>query len=118
VLAATELPWVGGAFRGRAIGLPPTAIALAVTGFAQLALPLAQVLPQGASGCVALAAPDLLEIAPQNGGIASTRLGLPNAPALAGLRLHHQVVPFELDTSGNITAVTSTNGLALTVGVF
>jgi hypothetical protein len=32
--------------------------------------------------------------------------------------LHHQVVPVELDVLGQITALTSTNALVLTVGAF
>ncbi|MEO6595730.1 MAG: hypothetical protein ABIP94_13345 [Planctomycetota bacterium] len=52
---------------------------------------------------------------PSNGGT-DTQLSLPNAMSLTGLVSHHQVVPIEFGASGNITALSSTNALTLTIG--
>lgn len=117
VLVATALPWIGSTFRGRATGMPAAAVALAVTGFQPLALPMPGVLPQGVAGCTLLASPDLLDATLPAGGVAVTQLGLPKTTSLAGQLLHHQVVPLELDLAGNLVAVTGTNGLTLTIGV-
>jgi hypothetical protein len=46
------------------------------------------------------------------------RFAIPNTTALAGQIVHQQVVPIELDLQGNIVAVTSTNALRATIGVF
>lgn len=116
-LVATALPWTGGAFRGRAAGMPAIAVAIAVTGFSTLAVPMPAVLPQGAAGCTLLVGPDLLDAALPIAGVVTTQVVLPDSPALAGQRFHHQVVPLELDAAGNLVAVTGTNGLALTIGV-
>src|SRR6187399_2559827 len=43
---------------------------------------------------------------------------IPNTMAIAGQVLHQQFVPVELDAQGSITALTSTNGLTLTIGTF
>jgi trimeric autotransporter adhesin len=117
VLAATALPWVGATFRARATGMPAVAIALAVTGFTQVAVPMPTVLPQGIAGCTVLVSPDLLDLTLPNGGIVTTQLVLPATMSLAGQSCHHQVVPLEMDLLGNILAVTATNGLTLTIGV-
>lgn len=116
VLDAVALPWTGSTFRARATGMPTFALALAVTGFTPLAVPMPAVLPQGVAGCSALVSPDLLDLVLPAGGIATTQLGLPATVSLAGQVFHHQVVPLELDLAGNIVAVTSTNGLTLTIG--
>lgn len=117
VLTATALPWAGGTLRARASGMPANGIALAVTGFAPLALPMAAVLPQGVAGCTLLASPDLLDALLPIAGVVDTQVALPNTPTLAGQVLHHQVVPLAFDLAGNLVAVTGTNGLALTIGV-
>ncbi|MFO1078223.1 MAG: hypothetical protein U1E73_10935 [Planctomycetota bacterium] len=117
VLATVELPWVGGAFRGRATGIAPNGLVFAVTGFTPLQLSLPQLLPQGLPGCSILANTDLVLFTPAAGGVADTRVPLPNSPALAGVTLFHQVVALELDAAGAFTAVSSSNGIALVVGV-
>lgn len=116
-LAATALPWTGGRFRARATGMPNVAIAIAVTGFTQLAVPLPAVLPQGLPGCTVLVAPDALDLALPIGGVVDTQIALPATVALAGQSFHHQVVVLETDLAGNILAATSSNALTLTIGV-
>ena len=48
----------------------------------------------------------------------ATSLTLPNDIALAGQIIHHQVVPIEFDLGGNLSALTSSNALVLTIGTF
>ncbi|HEX6812348.1 MAG TPA: hypothetical protein VF384_12040 [Planctomycetota bacterium] len=117
VLTATTLPWAGSAFRSVATGVPGNALALSVVGFTTLSIPLGAILPQGVPGCSLFVSPDLLEIYLPAGGLVSTQLAIPNAVALAGQVFHQQVVPIEFGTPG-ITALTSTNALSLTIGVF
>jgi hypothetical protein len=118
MLAATELPWTGGTFRAQATGLPLSGFAVAVTGFAAAAVPLASLLPQGVAGCSLLASPDVVDVVLPAGGAAATALAIPAAQALAGLQLRHQVVPIETAANGAFVSITSTNLLALTIGVW
>lgn len=117
-LRATQLPWIGSAFRGAATGMPATGLALGVTGLTQISIPIASLLRQGLPGCDLLATLDLLEVVTPQLGQAHTVLVLPALSSLIGQVLHHQVVAFELDTGSNLVAVTGSNGLRLTLGVF
>lgn len=114
-LAARGQPWLGGTFRADATGLPPTGLALGVTGLSGLALPLASVLPSP-SGCELLTSVDATELLVIAGGTVTTSLPLPSTPALVGATLRHQVIPFDLDANGTIVSVTSTNALQLVLG--
>lgn len=118
VLTVRELPWLGGAFVGTTTGLPAAAIAFAVTGFSQIATPLPVLFPMGTPGCLALAAPDSAELLFESGGAVRSRVAIPDQVNLIGLPFHHQVLPFELDALLAVTAVTASNALRLTVGVF
>ncbi|HEX6812732.1 MAG TPA: hypothetical protein VF384_13985 [Planctomycetota bacterium] len=117
VLGATALPWVGNTFRAVTTGVPATAVALAVSGFGTASIPLASLLPEGVAGCLLLVTPDLIEARLPVAGIATSTLAIPGSAALIGQTLHHQVVPVELGAAG-ITALTSSNGLTLTIGSF
>ena len=46
------------------------------------------------------------------------QLALPNTQALAGIAVHQQMVPFEVDPALNVIAVTATNAIAATIGSF
>ncbi|MCU0866504.1 MAG: hypothetical protein MUC36_22190 [Planctomycetes bacterium] len=118
VLGATSLPWIGTSCTAVATGMPSLGLALAVTGFTSQSLPLPAILPAGVAGCTLLVSPDLLEVRVPTAGSVTTAIAIPNTVALATQTFGHQVVPFELDAVGGITAVTSTNALALTIGVF
>lgn len=118
VLAATALPWIGATFRARGTGMPALGLVVAATGFSTLSLPLSAVLPQGQLGCNLLVSPDLLAVLLPVAGIADSQIALPNTASLVGQSFHHQMVPLELDVSSAITAITSTNALAATIGVF
>ena len=117
-LAATSLPWTGSTFRSVATGMPAVAIALGVFGFGTTSVPMSSILPQGVPGCALLVTPDLVEPYSPAAGIAQTQLVIPNTVALAGGVLHQQVVPIELSGAGDITALTGTNALTLTIGSF
>jgi hypothetical protein len=118
VLAATALPWIGSTFRARATGMPALGLVVAATGLTTQSLPLSSLLPQGQPGCDLLVSPDLLDVLLPVAGTANSQLALPNTPSLVGQSFHHQMVPLELNLSSAITAITSTNALTATIGVF
>ncbi|MBL8725811.1 MAG: hypothetical protein JNK49_17340 [Planctomycetes bacterium] len=116
VLAAESLPWVGSTCRARAIGLPSQGLALDLIGLGTVALPLAQVLPQGGPGCVLQVDALVCRLGVPSGGQLQAQISIPNAVAFAGVVLHQQVLPLELDALGLVTAATSTNALQWTIG--
>lgn len=118
LLQATALPWIGGTFRAFASGLPPTTFALSVFGLQSVSIPLASVLPLAAPGCTLIASPDAVVVGIATAGGFATELPIPNAPALAGLVLHHQVLGLEVDPTLTIVSLAASNSLILTVGVF
>lgn len=118
VLAARDLPWLGGVCTSIATGMPATGLALEVLGLGTAATPLAAILPQGQPGCTLLVTPDVLAAHVPNAGTVMTSLAIPNAAALVGATLHQQVVALELAAGGAITALTATNRLTLTIGSF
>ncbi|MGB3968291.1 MAG: hypothetical protein WBO45_16265 [Planctomycetota bacterium] len=118
VLTATTLPWTGTTFRAMATGMPNNALALGVLGLAPATTPLSTILPQGVPGCTLLVSPLVLDLHVTTGGSLPTQFVIPNSAALANRVFHHQLVPIETDTLGNITALTSTNALTVTIGVF
>lgn len=117
-LTATALPWVGSAFRASAKGMPPLAFVAVVTGFTQLAIPLSAAVSQALPGCQGLVTADAVDVLLPVAGAVETQLAIPPVAGLAGVVVHQYLVPFELNTSGQVTAITSSNALALTVGVF
>lgn len=117
-LVATSRPWLGGTFATAGSGLPANAIVAVVRGFAPASLPLVSALPQGQPGCVLHVAPELLDVVVPLNGAAAASLPLPAVPSLVGLTFGEQWVPLELGPSLEIVAMTSTNSLRMTVGVF
>lgn len=118
VLTATHLPLLGATFRARGTGMPPIGLVLTVTGFTSTSLPLSLVLPQALPGCTLFANADFLDVAVPAAGVATSALPFPVNPTLVGAAFFHQYVPLELDLAFNITGVTATNALALTIGTF
>jgi hypothetical protein len=116
--AATALPWLGATFRAEASGMPANGFVAAVTGFSQLSLPLSLVLPPALPGCQGLVSPDAVEVLWPIAGRVQTQLAIPPNLALVGLALHQYVVAFEFGGAGQISAITSSNALTLTVGSF
>ncbi|MGB3969010.1 MAG: hypothetical protein WBO45_19915 [Planctomycetota bacterium] len=117
-LAMTSPALVGSTFRATGTGMPPLGLVLAVTGFTSTSLPLNFVLPQALPGCTLYANPDVIDVLVPAAGSAQWSLALANSPALVGVVFFHQFVPFELDLLFNITAVTASNALQVTVGTF
>jgi hypothetical protein len=117
-LAATSLPWIGATFTSVATGLANPAIGVEVLGLSASSVPLASILPQGLPGCTLLVTPDLLVTVIPSGGSSALSQPIPSAPAIVGQMVRQQLVVLELSTFGGITAVSSTNALALTIGSF
>ncbi|MEZ6036081.1 MAG: hypothetical protein R3F29_01285 [Planctomycetota bacterium] len=118
VLTATTRPWIGSSYRARATGMPPFGIAIDVHGFAPMQWPLDAILSEALPGCELLVVPDSLHLALPNAGAVELLIALPNALSLVGLVFQQQVVAVELDPSGAIAALTSSNALELTIGAF
>jgi hypothetical protein len=118
VLTATTLPWTGSTFRAVATGMPAQALVLSVYGFTPVSIPIASVLPQGLPGCDIHMLPDFIDVLLPAAGAVQTQLAVPDDVALAGLVLHHFVVPFEVDATLQVLAITSSNALTLTMGSF
>lgn len=117
-LTATSLPWTGSTFTSLATGMPSNALALGVRGLSTMSVPLSSILPQGVAGCTLLVTPDLLDLLLPAAGSVQTQFAIPNTVVLAGQIVHQQIVPVELGALGDITALTSTNRLTLTIGMF
>lgn len=72
----------------------------------------------GLPGCTVLVADEILIEFLVGAGAVDSHIDIPNDTALVGTAFYHQIVPVELDGGGEIEALTSSNGLMLTVGVF
>jgi hypothetical protein len=120
VLAPSTLPWIGATFQATASGLPSPCLACVVFGLTPLAPPLAlaAVLPQAVPGCFLHTSPDLILASYETTGTLTTQLAVPNAPSLVGATFQNQVVSLQVDAGLQILAITSTNGLAMTIGAY
>jgi hypothetical protein len=114
-LGATSWPLLGGRLTSFATGLPSLAIGAAIVGLSQTSVPLPLLLPQGQPGCNLLATPDATVFLPAISGQVAFGLDVPNAPALVGVLLQHQILILETPALG-LGPATATNGLSLTVG--
>lgn len=118
VLAALDSPWVGANYRVRAYGMPANSVAVHATGLAQATVALPPLLPQSLPGCQLLTSAEVLGLALPNGGIAEPRLQLPNDVALVGRTFYQQVLAVQIGVGGDLLTVSSSNGLAATIGAF
>jgi hypothetical protein len=112
------LPWIGSTFRGRSTSIPTPSIVAVVTGLAAMNLPLNSLLPPSPLGCNLLVTPDLVEIATSISGTVDTALPIPNNPTLVGITLFQQLVLAEVGPNLTFVEITSSNSLALTIGMF
>ena len=117
-LTATSLPWTGATFRATASNLPGLSLGLAVTSLQPNTIALGLLFPEAGPGCDGLIQPDLTELLLPTAGSAETHVALPDNPAFAGLLLYQYVFVLEFDAIGNLSALTSTNRLALTIGTW
>ena len=116
-LAALTGPWLGSSYRYRGDGLPAIALGLNVFGLLGSNIPLANILPQGLPSCSLAASPDLLQLLVPTAGAVAGELVVPSQVSLIGFVLQQQLIALDL-AGGAITAVTSSNRLTLTLGVF
>jgi hypothetical protein len=115
-LAVDRLPWSSRNCTFTASGFAQGGLGFGCYGFVQANTPLSVLLPAGGLGCSLLLNPDVTSLLLPIGGSASMTLTVPAATAYAGLVLNAQAIGLEFDTSGNVSLMTSTNGISLTVG--
>lgn len=116
-ITTDTLPWIGSTFRTTTTGIAPVSLCLGLTGFSQLSVPLAAVLPQGQPGCSLLSSFDVIDLLPSGpNGTATSALVLPNSPSLVGGQFFQQSVPLEFDLQFALVSVSSSNALALVIG--
>ncbi|MBL8734753.1 MAG: hypothetical protein JNN13_20420 [Planctomycetes bacterium] len=118
VLAATRAPLLGTTATMVGTGMPTFGLVLAITGIAPVSLPLSLVFGEALPGCTLYVTPDFIDVLLPVAGQAQTVLVVPNTPSLAGAAVLHQYLPFETDALLQLTAITATNALQLTVGGF
>ncbi|MBI5852151.1 MAG: hypothetical protein HZB39_14145 [Planctomycetes bacterium] len=109
------LPWMGQSFVLQVSGVSPTAILLfgwSDTAFGSLTLPL-PLASLGAPGCSLLASPDAV-FGVVAMPIATFPVTVPYLPPVAGLTFFAQSV--SLDVAANQLGITTSNGLAMTIG--
>ncbi|MCA8976547.1 MAG: hypothetical protein KDC98_17635, partial [Planctomycetes bacterium] len=80
-----------------------------------LPLPLIALHPAAGVGCNLLARNDSVLFLVNSGGTATTSLSTPNVAAFAGLQMYEQIIQLEL-AGINITSMTASNGLEITLG--
>jgi len=114
-LAATAMPFVGATFRAQATGFTANAVGVSVLGLGTTNVPLATIDPASLPGCSLLVTPDVVAIVLPSGGATTQQLGIPNTVALAGVTFAHQVGQFDGPGTPSYS-VSSSNGLALTIG--
>jgi hypothetical protein len=112
------LPWLGATCRTRGTGLPASALVAAITGVNPWSLALGSVFPQAQPGCTLHATPDAIMFGQAANGAFDYAFAIPNTQALVGVTVFHQLVVQELGPQQQVLAMTATNALQLTVGVF
>lgn len=113
---ASDLPWVGTTFTARISGLSTTSLVIGVIGATSVSIPLSALHPAGRPGCSLLANLDVTLPVTNLGGFADLSVPLPNVAFFAGNTLFEHALQVELSFP-TITAITSPNALALTLGV-
>ena len=74
--------------------------------------------PQFGTAGSLLVTPDLLTLLVPQGGTVTTSYTISDNPAFLGFVFHEQVAPIEFDATGNLVAVTASNGVTFTKGAF
>jgi trimeric autotransporter adhesin len=117
-LVADTLPWLGGTARSTCYGASPNALALDLFGCQSTQIPLFQLHPLGAPGCLLLTSVDAFRLRIPAASVGAPALLVPPVPSLLGLSVHQQVLLAEYDGSQRFTRLTGSNGLRWTVGDF
>jgi hypothetical protein len=116
-LQVDSLPWIGGEFRATVTGLPTQSLAIGIGGFYPMAIPLAAILPAGAS-CFLWTSPDALYLLVPAAGQAPAVVSMPQSPLYIGKAFSFQAVALEFGATGSILDATSSAAVALVVGSF
>jgi len=111
-LSSLEGPWLSGAFAATATGMTSNSLALSVLGTGTNASSL----PLGLPGCSLFGTPVFFDFAAPNGSEVEVSFAIPATPALATQTVTSQVLGLELDAGLNLTGVTASNALLLTIG--
>lgn len=117
-LATTQAPWAGATYRSQAATFGPAGLALHLFGFTPLDLPLPLLLTEALPGCDLLTTPDLLDVLVPVQGVMTFATTVPNDPSLAGVQFREQVLQYEFGAGGTVAGISSSNAMALTIGVF
>ncbi|MCC7065974.1 MAG: hypothetical protein IT456_24470 [Planctomycetes bacterium] len=116
-LTADTLPWVGATFRSTATGYAPQALAVSAFGLLPANLPLAQLHPTGLPNCNLLTSTESLLLALPVAGVSHHELAVPNSAVFAGMQLSHQCLQLNLNGSGLLQSISSSNALTLVMGL-
>ena len=116
VLTADNLPWTTRNFTATGTGFPANAIGFGLIGWGAVSTPLSTLHPLGVIGCDQLVSADVTVLLLPVAGSATLPIGMPSSTVFAGAVLNTQMIGVELDVLFNLTALTSTNALALTIG--
>ncbi len=117
-LTNTTDPWVGEAFVSNVSGFAPGSLGVSLVGLTGQSQPLSVLHPTGIPGCDLLTSTESVQLVGPTNGMAGAAIVIPNDPAFAGVSLVHQFVQGELDAQGSLLSLSSSNALALTIGVF
>lgn len=116
-LTATTLPWLGSTCVTEVGGMPAASIGVVVTSLSPQTVPLSLVLPIAGSGCEGLLQVGRADVVLPVTGSASFALPLPAQSAFVGITLYQYAGILEFN-AGSAIALTATNRLALSLGVF
>lgn len=117
-LRADSLPWVGATFRSTCTAMAPGSLGVGLLGITAPGVPLSLLHPAAGPGCDLLCSLEVILLLPSSNGSVVTEFGVPVNPGLVGALLRHQMLQVELDQMFNITLLSGSNGLTLTVGAF
>lgn len=115
-LEASSRPWIGSTYRSTCYGVSPTGIGLDLFGVSPIQSPLSSLHPAAGPNCQLLLQPLAVTLRTPTLGTIESAFQLPNDPALAGTKLHQQMLVAEVNGAFAITSLASSNGTTLTVG--
>lgn len=93
-----------------------TSLGFALLGFGTQTVAINTLHPAGMAGCNLLVTPDVSFLLVPAAGTASFSVGVPAVAAFAGLNINLQAAQLELNAQLQLISLSSTNGVALTIG--
>lgn len=115
-LTGNNLPWTTRTFQATGTGFPAGALGFGAIGFTTTSTPLSALHPLGGIGCDLLVNPDVSILLLPVAGNVTLNIGMPSDPVFAGVVLNAQTLGLEFDLLFNMTAITSSNALAISIG--